>query len=227
MPCHRSWQYAAALQTFNQGNWFFLLSDASSITEDGDLTTILSTEIVGNDGYTTPSVLYGLPTWDVASQRYLSPAGSLEYTNGGTTTIQYQSQILVCCPSGHTRKVPYPVTQSNFDGAGDTVTYTNHGYVDGDKIVFRVESGTIDTAISTSTSYTVINATVNTFQLSLDELNVLDLNGDGASLDAYIIDRSIDLNKGGLLYQVFPTITSIAPGQAVTVNFTTATDTVL
>lgn len=225
MPCHRSWQYAAASQTYTNGNWFFLLSDAVATAEDATLDSILSTEIVANDGYISPQVTYSAPVWDALAGYYRAPATPLDYSNGGTTTIQYQTHLQVCCPPGHTRITPKAVTQASFDGGVDTVTSTAHGYVDDDKVLFRVVSGTIDTAIAANTAYYVINATTNTFQLSVDQVNPIDLNGDGASLDAYIIDRSIDESVGGLLYVNFAAATSIAPGQSVTVNITTGVDT--
>jgi hypothetical protein len=224
MPVHRSLSYSAAYQIFTLGNWYFALSDATSFAEDQDVNSIFATEIVGFNGYTSPALTYGTPTWDVVTQQYIAPLPTLTYGNAGTTTIQYISYFGVCCPSGHTRIVPKAVTQTNFSGATNTITLTSHGYTNNDRVVFRVVSGTIDSAINTSLGYYVMNATTNTFQLSVDQVNPLDLAGNGASLNAYIIDRSLDETRGGIVYQTFAVPTSVAPGNSVNFILTTATD---
>ena len=224
MPVHRSTQYCAGYQTYTLGNWYFALSDATSLAEDASLNTIIASEVVGFDGYTTPKINYSNPTWDVATQRYIIPATSLDYGNSGTTTIQYQTFLGIGCPTGHTRIVPKAITHTNFNGGTDTITLSSHGYTNNDQVMFRVVSGTIDSAVSVNLSYYVMNATTNTFQLSVDQVNPLDLNGNGASLNAYLLDRSIDEVRGGVIYQVFAVPTPVAPGQSVTVNFSVSAD---
>lgn len=224
MPVHRTVSYSAAYQMFTLGNWFFVLSDATSFAEDQDVNSIFATEIVGFDGYTTPTLPFSTPTWDVVTQQYVAPLPTITYGNAGTTTIQYSSYFAVCCPSGHTRIVPKAITQTNFSGATNIITLANHGYTNNDRVIFRVVSGTIDSAINTNLGYYVINATTNTFQISADQVNPIELAGNGASLNAYLIDRSLDELRGGIMYQVFTVPTSVAPGNSVNFILSTATD---
>ena len=73
-----------------------------------------------------------------------------------------------------------PVT---FQDSGDTVTRANHGYRDGQTVSFY--SITTTTGISTGVNYFVINATTNTFQLSLTQAGTavtLTTDGTGAIL---------------------------------------------
>lgn len=225
MPLHRTVEYTMAYQTYTLGNWYLALSDAASIAEDGDINAIIASEVVGFDGYTTLPIVYSTPTWDAVNQFFVAPATPGEFANGGTTSIQYQSALAIGCPTGHARKAPKAVTQSSFNGGTDAITITGHGYVDNNSIVFRVASGTIDTAINTALRYYILNATTNTFQLSLDQVNPINLNGDGAALDAYVIDRTIDESRGGINYKVQPISTTIAPGQSVAINYSMSVDT--
>lgn len=67
-----------------------------------------------------------------------------------------------------------------FQDAGDTVTKTGHGLLDGDIVTFSVITTT--TGIAINTEYYVIGSTANTFQLSLTEGGAaiaLTTNGSG------------------------------------------------
>lgn len=52
---------------------------------------------------------------------------------------------------------------TNVNTTTDRITITNHGYIEGDKIVF---TGTLPTGISSGTTYYIINPTTNDFQFS-------------------------------------------------------------
>lgn len=228
MPAPRLHQEFVADITYvttGGATWYFALSDSTTLAEDTSAAVALSSELGGNDGYTTPVVSITGYAWDVASQKVKVVIPDFVYENTGTTTIQASAILTVCCPSGHTRKVPKLITQSNFDGAANTVTSTNHGYVDGDGVVFRASAGTLDSAINSSTLYKVLNASANSFQLSINEVDPVDLNGDAAGLTGYIIDATLDAR--GYTYKQFVSPVSINPGQNITVKYSHAVDTLL
>jgi len=56
-----------------------------------------------------------------------------------------------------------------FDPDADTVGLTAHGFQNGEAVKFSVTTGTLPTAIVAGTTYYVINATANTFQVSATE----------------------------------------------------------
>lgn len=227
MPQHQTAQLAVLKQTYELGNHFFALSTLTSMAEDTTLATIFGSEVVDADGYTTPAVVYSAPFWDAGNVRAQINTPDINYSNGGSVSITYRTKLLIACPSGHTRIVPQSVTQANFDGATDTITITGHGYVDNDRVLFAVASGTLDTALSNTVRYYVFNATANTFQVSVDQVNPVNLNGDGATLIASVIDASLDEDRGGISYQVNAVDTTVAPGAEVTIRLPTSQDTVL
>lgn len=228
MPASRSHQEYIASNAYvnlNGVKWHLVLSDAVSLNEDSTIDNALSTEVVGASGYITPSITFTSVTWDVPTQRALAIAPDYNYVNSGAQTIQYQTQILVAVPSGHTRRPPQNITQSSINGASDTITITNHGYSNGDMIVIRVATGTLDTALTAGTGYGILNATANTFQLTSDGINAINLNGNSNLLQAFVIDRTVD--SRGYIYTSYPFITSIGQNQAATIKFTVGCDTEL
>lgn len=230
MPAPRSHQqYVADITYVDTGGatWFFALSKATSFTfaEDTSEGAALATEVVGHDGYTTPALVVSGAAWNASLSKVEVTIPDFTYTNSGTTTIQADALFTACCPSGHTRKVPQLITESGFNASTDVVTLTGHGYVDGDSVVFRQESGTIDTGITTGTIYEIMTSATNTFQITLNGVDPVILNGDGASLTGYVIDATLD--DRSYTYKSFASPLTIPPGSSITVRYSHGVDTIL
>ena len=117
--------------------------------------------------------LYGPDTADVGSNVHVSPVGLgtemevAQFTGGD---------------SGSQRSV-------TFQDTGDTVTLTNHGFVNGTQISFSAITNT--TGITVNTSYFVVNASADTFKLSLTSGGAalaLTTNGVGTGIAAGLYD---------------------------------------
>jgi surface protein len=129
----------------------------------------------------------------------------------GSTTLTVASSAAYAVGEYVTNAVAFAATAVTFQTGTDTVTKTAHGLVDGTMLSFATRVTT--TALTIYTLYYVINATTDTFQLSMTRTggSVITLNANGT---------------GTMRYEVYitgkPTATTVTLS-APTTSTTTAT----
>ena len=115
---------------------------------------------------------YGATSNPVVSLSGTTTAGSKTVTMTNTTNLSvgmFVSGIGTTLTTGNT---------CTFTDSGDLVTAAGHGLIDGDIVSLKTITGT--TGIGIKTIYYVVNATTDTFQLSLTQSgSVIDLATDG------------------------------------------------
>lgn len=137
---------------------------------------------------------YGATSNPVVLLSGTTTAGSKTVTMTNTTNLSV-GMFVSGIPTALTSDV-----RCTFTASGDLVTAAGHCLIDGDIVSLRIVNGT--TGIYTNTIYYVVNATTNTFQLSLTQGgSVIDLVTDGT---------------GGYISPVF--ITAITPNVSIEVS---------
>lgn len=87
-----------------------------------------------------------------------------------------------------------PLNVVSYDTVADTVTITGHGYIEGDKVVYRTNGGTNAGGLIDGDTYWVRNPTANTFQLSiLGPISVLiDITSSGTGTHTFEVEDETD-----------------------------------
>jgi hypothetical protein len=154
----------------NPNKFFIGLSSATSFARSQTLIDIISQELTPQFGYTRANAVFSAGSYSTNNQRYEFPTVSLNLgATGGS--LQFQSIFMLADAEATPALTLVP---ADFNAATDTITKANHGRSNGDQLIFSAASlSTLPGGITTTQTYTVSNATTNTFQLN--GINITDI----------------------------------------------------
>ncbi len=185
---------------FQTGGTLYLALSTTAPAADG--TNI--TEPAGN-GYARKQADAGSTNWNAAASRQVTSKVDLVFAaaTGSWGTPMYV--VVTTASSGGTPKLTAPIvdpdTIKSFYAAAGTDTFTSpaHGFVDND--VVQVWGPSLPGGVSKATTYHVITAATDTFQLSLTQGGAaIDVTSSGFGRVA--LDRSTAVGDGETI--VFP-----------------------
>ena len=175
------------------------VANVTTLGRTNSITDFVSAEITSTP-YSRATGSFTAGTYDTGSdQRYEMPNVSLVFSpTGGAIQFQTVFTILGGSTTGSKNFAP-----SNIDTSTDIITINNHGYANGDKLIFTPDnSSTLPSGISASTQYTVNNVTTNTFKLTGVDITTTGTgtfrarNVNGQLLSYYVEPSPVTLNDG-------------------------------
>lgn len=131
------------------------------------------TELAVANGYGRQSITFGAPAADSGNVRKVSNTNVITF---GPATADWLKAIgFIVSDASSSGNILYwdellgPPIVFTVDPATDTFTATAHGLTNGQRVMVRNQNGTLPSPLDTATSYYVISAATNTFQLSLTQ----------------------------------------------------------
>lgn len=175
------------------------LANTAALTRTSPVEDFISSELVVSNGYGRASANFsGDGSYDTGDQRHEMPVVNASFAAVGGA-LQFQTVFLMADAVATPSK---SFTNAEVNPTTDTITITNHGFSDGDKLVFTADTlATLPSGINASTIYQVAGATTNTFTLQLDgggsTINITD-TGSGTfrsrSANGIIVAYAIESN---------------------------------
>ncbi|MEH2148614.1 hypothetical protein [Nostoc sp.] len=142
------------------------LANTASLGRTNSLADFISNELLPTNNYARAAGnLSGDGIYDTTDQRHELPVISASFSASGGS-LQFQTAFIIADSSAVSSK---SFTNSNVNATSDRITITNHGFVNGDKLVFTADTlATLPGGISAGTVYTVASATTNDFQIGVN-----------------------------------------------------------
>jgi hypothetical protein len=127
------------------------------------LADIISDEVLPINGYERINLVFGEGTYSTPNQRLEYPDINIAFA-ADSGTIQFRSLVILADASPVASK---SFTNANVNATSNTITISNHGFVNGNKLIFTPATlATLPGGVTEGDIYEVISVTTNTFQLS-------------------------------------------------------------
>ncbi|WP_445634568.1 hypothetical protein NSTC745_06389 [Nostoc sp. DSM 114161] len=128
------------------------------------MSDFIANELLPSNGYARiDASLSNDGSYDTTDQRHELPTINAAFAASGGS-LQFQTIFLIADSVAISSK---SFTNANVNATSDRITITNHGFVNGDKLVFTADAlAFLPGGITAGTVYTVTNVTTNDFQLT-------------------------------------------------------------
>lgn len=158
--------------------FYFAFADSNALSRTSTPVDVAIAELKAINGYARSQAVYEQGTISVANRRYDLPTETGTVTATGAT-LQFQTVILMANANSRANVLFNAATDVN--ASTNTITIASHGLANGDSILFTLEpAASIPSGLAVNTSYRAVNVTTNTFQVSNDGLNPIDITAVGS-----------------------------------------------
>lgn len=163
----------------NTNKFYFGFADSNLLGRSTPRLQFALSELIETNGYSRSQALFSEDgTFSTVNKRHDLPlvTGDVEATG---TTLQVQTVFLMANANANANKSFNANT--NVDTSTNIITIAEHGLSNQEEIAFTADAGaSLPTGIAASTLYKAINITTNTFQVSSDGLNPIDITALGS-----------------------------------------------
>jgi hypothetical protein len=163
----------------NVNRFYFGFADSNLLNRATPKLQFAVSELLETNGYTRSQALFSEDgTFSTANKRHDLPliTGDVQATGA---TLQVQTVFLMANANSKANS-PFNAA-TNVDVNANTITIAAHGLSNGEEIAFTVDpAASLPGGIAASTLYRAINITTNTFQVSSDGLNPIDVTSLGS-----------------------------------------------
>ncbi|WP_146195823.1 hypothetical protein [Nostoc commune] len=137
------------------------LANTASLGRTNSLADFISNELLPTNNYARAVANFSSDgTYDTTDQRHELPTISASFSASGGS-LQFQTAFLIADSSPISSK---SFTNSDVNPTSDRITITNHGFVNGDKLLFTADSlASLPGGIAAGTIYQVASMTANDF----------------------------------------------------------------
>ena len=163
----------------NLNKFYLCFADTNLLTRQSSPLDFINAELNQENGYVRSNVLYSEDgTFSITNKRH-----DLPLVTGSVTalanTIQFQTVFLIGNGNASANKLFNATTDVNINT--NSITEPAHGLANGDRISFNAEPASgLPTGLAANTLYRSINVTTDTFQVSIDNLNPVDITALGS-----------------------------------------------
>lgn len=158
--------------------FYFAFADTNALSRTSTPTDVAIAELKTVNGYARTAATFEQGLISVSNRRYDFPTetGSLEASGA---TLQFQTVILMANANSRANTLFNAAT--DVDATANTITIANHGLSNGEDILLTTEpASSLPGGLAANTTYKALSVTTNTFQVSSDGLNSIDIAAVGS-----------------------------------------------
>ena len=157
--------------------FYVALANTAILTRANTIADFIAQELLPINGYARCNTQFsGDGAYNPTNLRYEMPTLTATFTASGSS-FQFQTAFLMANASAVSSQ---SFTDANVNAASDRITITNHGFINGDSLVFTADNlSTLPGGITSGTLYTVANVTTNDLQIQLSGTTI-DIQNTGS-----------------------------------------------
>ena len=173
----------------NTSKFYVALANTAILTRANAIADFITQELLPVNGYARQNTQFsGDGAYNPTNLRHEMPTLTATFTASGNS-FQFQTAFLIANASAVASQ---SFTDANVNASSDRITILNHGYANGDNLVFTADNlSTLPSGITAGILYTVNNITTNDFQIQLSGATVDIQNTGSGTLHARSANGSI------------------------------------